>query len=58
MCSDSWGCKESDTTERLNWTELNYNNVLLVEGVQSDSVIHTCICVCIYILFQFLFPYR
>ena len=23
-CSDSWGCKESDTTERLNWTELNF----------------------------------
>ena len=22
---DSWGCKESDTTERLNWTELNWN---------------------------------
>ena len=21
-CWDSWGCKESDTTERLNWTEL------------------------------------
>ena len=21
-CFDSWGCKESDTTERLNWTEL------------------------------------
>ena len=21
-CSDSWVCKESDTTERLNWTEL------------------------------------
>ena len=21
MCCDSWGCKESDTTERLNWTE-------------------------------------
>ena len=20
-CYDSWGCKESDTTERLNWTE-------------------------------------
>ena len=20
---DSWGCKESDSTERLNWTELN-----------------------------------
>ena len=22
-CCDSWGCKESDTTERLNWTKLN-----------------------------------
>ena len=21
-CSSPWGCKESDTTERLNWTEL------------------------------------
>ena len=24
-CCDSWGRKESDTTERLNWTELNMN---------------------------------
>ena len=24
-CSDSWGCKESDTTERLNWTELTHH---------------------------------
>ena len=23
----SWGCKESDTTERLNWTELIKNNI-------------------------------
>ena len=22
LCCSSWGCKESDTTERLNWTEL------------------------------------
>ena len=22
-CCDSWGCKESDTTEWLNWTEVN-----------------------------------
>ena len=22
-CCDSWGCKESDKTERLNWTEQN-----------------------------------
>ena len=23
-CCDSWGCKESDMTEQLNWTELNW----------------------------------
>ena len=23
VCCGSWGCKESDTTEQLNWTELN-----------------------------------
>ena len=22
VCCDSWGCKESDTMERLNWTEV------------------------------------
>ena len=26
-CCDSWGHKESDTTERLNWTELNCPSV-------------------------------
>ena len=25
VCCDSWGRKESDTTERLNWTELNWD---------------------------------
>ena len=25
VCCDSWGCKESGTTERLNWTELAWN---------------------------------
>ena len=24
-CCNSWGCKESDTTEQLNWIELNLN---------------------------------
>ena len=24
VCCDSWGCKESNTTEWLNWTELNH----------------------------------
>ena len=27
-CCNSWGCKESDTTERLNWTELTWVFVL------------------------------
>ena len=25
-CCDSWGRKQSDTTERLNWTELNWED--------------------------------
>ena len=25
VCCDSWGSKESDTTELLNWTELNWS---------------------------------
>ena len=24
VCCDSWGCKELDTTEQLNWTEFNW----------------------------------
>ena len=32
MCCDSWGCKESDTTERLNWTELITDSYLLLLG--------------------------
>ena len=27
-CCNSWGCKESDTTEWLNWTELKGNERL------------------------------
>ena len=27
-CCGSWGCKELDTTERLNWTELNWASEL------------------------------
>ena len=29
VCCSSWGCKESDMTERLNWIELNWINPLL-----------------------------
>ena len=26
-CCNSWGCKELDTTEQLNWTELNWGSL-------------------------------
>ena len=35
-CCDSWGCKESDMTERLNWTELNWGSAAAVaKSLQS-----------------------
>ena len=36
-CCGSWGCKESDTTERLNWTELT--GVELVYSVVLVSAV-------------------
>ena len=30
VCCNSWGCKESDMTERLNWTELNLPLVVII----------------------------
>ena len=32
-CCNSWGCKELDTTEQLNWTELNWM-VGLCQGIR------------------------
>ena len=29
VCCDSWGRKESDTTEQLKWTELNWTSYML-----------------------------
>ena len=39
VCCTSWGRKESDTTERLNWTELNWRNVEEKKFVLSSSLI-------------------
>ena len=27
-CCSPWGCKESDTTEQLNWSELNWDDMI------------------------------
>ena len=37
-CCGSWGRKESDTTEQLNWTELNanFNSLLMTEIICSN----------------------
>ena len=39
VCCDSWGRKELDTTERLNWTELNYKFANLKNG---NKRVNTC----------------
>ena len=55
-CCDSWGRKESDTTERLNWTELNYltscpgvsngfQNDPIVQGANSLGTRPVCCCI-------------
>ena len=40
-CCDSWGRKESDTTEPLNWTELNWCNHMGFSGC-SDGKESVC----------------
>ena len=36
-CCNSWGHKESDTTERLNWTELNWwSERVLIKYIRVD----------------------
>ena len=35
VCCDSWGRKESDTTERLNWTEVNISLIFTYFQISS-----------------------
>ena len=42
VCCDSWGRKESNTTERLNWTELNWKEKL---GVSIPEDLMKCFIV-------------
>ena len=36
-CYSPWGCKESDTTEWLNWTELKHKNRKWIKGEKSKQ---------------------
>ena len=38
-CCNSWGCKESDTTERLNWTELKVDINPTISVINSISMV-------------------
>ena len=42
-CCSPWGLKESDTTERLNWTELNINVSLLFSQITSPCPSPDCV---------------
>ena len=37
-CCDSWGRKESDTTEQLNWTELKSYFYFLKSNLKKDYI--------------------
>ena len=36
-CCSSWGCKESDTSEQLNWTELKCHHQPIKECPRADE---------------------
>ena len=50
-CSSPWGRKESDTTEQLNWTELNWSNVWEIEIAQNYTVFSISMCSSSFIFF-------
>jgi len=41
VCCDSWGRKESDMTEWLNWTELNHKIYTNMKILNLSKVMHT-----------------
>ena len=41
-CCNSWGCKELDPTEQLNWTELMRSLIT----IEENCLRYLCVCVC------------
>ena len=50
VCCDSWGRKESDMTERLNWTELKFKSH---ESLYCLLRIYHCLVCCSVTIYQF-----
>ena len=48
VCCSSWGCKESDMTERLNCTELSHSDSVLCPGAQIRKVQRQLLSVFLY----------
>ena len=53
-CCNSWGRKESDMTEWLNWTEKWYRKLLTKTSEGGWRLTHLLVCVGLYILFQWV----
>ena len=45
-CCDSWGRKELDMTERLNWTELNIPLCIYTAAAASAKSLQSCLTLC------------
>ena len=45
-CCNLWGRKESDTTERMNWTELKWSVVCLLNGILFSNKMQWNIGMC------------
>ena len=56
-CCNSWGCKELDTTERLNWTELKLNSECFAFPLFFILCSYSCIwqiITCLHYVFIFI----
>ena len=49
LCCDSWGRKESDMTERLNWTEQHNTDCALATGSISAINFKKCLSKCFFL---------
>ena len=67
-CCDSWGCKESDMTERLNWIEQNWKEtphslavtpLFLLKPFQQSTESTFLLCICLSWIFHInrIIPY-